>query len=560
MSCLRTLVCVAFALTLAQHAFAADDQMPPPGYLPGHRERESIGLSPHVPGEQSLLPGGLMPQFGAPLMPNEGAKFDFHGYLQAGGRLGLGKRQHANDDQSSLTLHGDPVVPRGNVFENTNTVPYTWAELRFSYSLPTVTANVSLAAWSLAESMQAAGSYQPNAELWIRDAFLSYVPRGLGPLKLTANIGVFEDRYGALAQYSNGMYGTPLIATLEGVGETISASLPVGGGLSLNLEQGLKSSLGRPPPDMPTGPSNNWQKPWEGQTFVNHLHAGFNYKDMIQPSVHFLSAMARDDQADQVPLGSLRAGYQLFGENQIYAVQTDPKITRLDHADASLNVVAADVRLNLKRWGYFYGGFSRASADHIRSLSAVIKLLYAGGGRDLMDRYFGRDNDRGRGTLTLIGAQYDIGLGELLRWQLLHSEFWGEGPDLKLSLSGLYAHISSDDPAHDGEDKYKYGIEATYSMLSWLALSGRYDHAVPYAHKPKAPLYQHQNDNSYSVLTAKFVFRSDWLAREALTLQYSHYIYRSHFHLVSLNAGGQISGQSDEPDQHVLALYGTLWW
>ena len=38
---------------------------------------------------------------------------------------------------------------------------------------------------------------------------------------------------------------------------------------------------------------------------------------------------------------------------------------------------------------------------------------------------------------------------------------------------------------------------------------------------PKVPLYARQNDNSYSVLTARAVLRSDWQAREALTLQNS---------------------------------------
>ena len=64
-----------------------EEKMPPTGYLPGHVEREGIGLSPHVPGMQSALPGGLTPSVGAPLRPDEGTKFDFHGYLQAGGRV-----------------------------------------------------------------------------------------------------------------------------------------------------------------------------------------------------------------------------------------------------------------------------------------------------------------------------------------------------------------------------------------------------------------------------------------------------------------------------------------
>jgi len=242
-----------------------EDKMPPPGYLPGHREREGIGLSPHVPGQQSALPGGLTPSFGAPVRPLEGSKLDFHGYVQAGGRAGLGTRKDPTSDQASSTWHGDPVVPRGNVFENTNTIPYTWAELRFSYAQPQVTATVSIGAWALSESMQAAGSFMPNAQYWIRDAFMTYVPKGFGKVKLSWTVGVFEDRYGAMAEYGNGAYGTPLVASLPGVGDNLFVSVPLSDSLKLELERGFKTGMARAPIDIPTGPSNNWQKPWEGK-------------------------------------------------------------------------------------------------------------------------------------------------------------------------------------------------------------------------------------------------------------------------------------------------------
>ncbi|MGC4095014.1 MAG: hypothetical protein QM756_45270 [Polyangiaceae bacterium] len=530
-----------------------EDKMPPPGYLPGHQQREGIGLSPHVPGMQSALPGGLTPSFGAPLRPAEGAKFDFHGYAQAGGRVSFGKRPSATDEQHDTAWHGDPVVPRGNVFENTNTIPYTWAELRFSYSLPQVQATVSIGAWSLSQSMSAANSYMPNAQYWIRDAYMTYTPKGLGKVKLSWTLGVYEERYGAMAEYSNGAYGAPLVASLPGVGETLSVSVPLVQDWKLELEHGLKTTLSRAPVDIPTGPANNWQKPWEGQTIASHGHLGLNYKDTVRPTFHIVQALASDDQADQVPLGSLRVGYAGYsGEGP-----NTNESAALDHADGSLRVVAADVRLALKRFGHFYGGVSHTSLEHARSLNNVVQVLYAGGGRDLMDRYIGRNNRDGRGTLLVAGGQYDISLGELLRYP---DEFWGEGPDLKLSLFGMYAHITSEDPARDGEDKYKFGAEGTYSMLPWLAGALRLDRAVPYAHAAKEPIYKGQNDNSYSVVTLKAVFRSDWQAREALTLQYSRYFYRSNFHLVGLNAGGQISTQSSEPDQNVLALFGTLWW
>jgi hypothetical protein len=525
---------------------------PPPGYVPGHGGRVGIGLSPHAPGMQSVLPGGLMPAFGAPLEPKAGGRLDFTGYLQAGGRVAFNTRQNAHAGQGKTLWHGDPIVPRGNVFENTNNVPYSWAELRFSYSIPGVTSTVSLGAWQFSETMKAAGSFMPNAQLWVRDAFLSYTPRGLDPVRLNWKVGVYEDRYGAMAEYSTGQYGAPIVATIAGVGETLSIGVPLGEALELELEHGIKTNMTRPPADIPTGPPNNWPTPWEGQTFVNHAHVALDVrKGFIKPALHYIEAVARDDQGDLVPLGNLRAG------NQSYEGGIPEEYPALDHADGSLRVLGADVRFAMKRFGYLVVGASHTTAEHIRTVNGVVQILNSGGGRDLMDRYFGRNNDQGRGTLFLAGLEYNVSLGELLRYP---EEFYGEGPDLKLSIFGQLAHITADDPARDGEDKYKFGVEGTYTPLPWLAAAGRIDRAVPYVSRPKVLLYPDQNDNAFSVFTLKAIFRSDWQARETLTFQYSRFAYREDFHLVQLNSGSQVSNQTDQPDQNLLALYGTLWW
>ncbi|HEY3493682.1 MAG TPA: hypothetical protein VGK73_03305, partial [Polyangiaceae bacterium] len=548
--------------------------MPPVGFVAGHADRFGLGLSPHAPGQPSVLPSGVMPSFGAPLRPAEGGRFDFHGYLQAGGRASFNSRSNPGRGQRELVWHGDPVVPRGNVFENTNNVPYTWAELRFLYSTPVLTSTVTLGAWDLSQAMQASGSFTPNAQLWVRDAFLTYAPKGLGPVELSVNVGVYEDRYGWMEQYSSGAYGAPLIATIPGVGETISVAFPLGKDFRVQLEQGIKSSLFRVPADIPTGPDNNWPKPWEGQTFVHHGHVGLDYKNgLVNPALHYISALSRDDQGDQVALGSMRATYHEYQGGLAEELERPD----LDHADGSLDVLAADVRFALRRFGFLYLGVSHVSAEYLRSVAGVVQILNAGGGRDLMDRYFGRNNPDARGTLLLAGGEYQVSLGELLRYP---DEYWGEGPDLKLSLFGLYARITSDDPARDQESKYKFGLEGTYSALPWLAASGRIDRSVPYATKPdlkqyaetpifpycdkeggdevdtgpgayRCYLYPDQNDNAFTVLTAKIILRSDWTARETLTLQYSKYFYRDNFHLVNLNSGGQVSNNTDQPDQHL---------
>ncbi|HEY2409190.1 MAG TPA: hypothetical protein VGI10_24465 [Polyangiaceae bacterium] len=526
---------------------ASDDEgMPPPGYLPGHREEVGLGLSPHVPEDQSILPGGIAPAPGAPLRPNEGAKFDFQGHVQAGGRAGFNARANRTGDQSSEAWHGTPMVPGGNGFENTNTVPYSWAELRFSYSTPHVRATVSLASSYYTESSIDSGTFLPNQELAFREAFLQYNPADLGKLKLEIKVGAFEDRYGGMGQYDSGRYGAPLIATIRGAGETTAARFPLADRLKLVLEHGIKANLDRPPAGLPSGPANNWPKPWESTTIVNHSHIGFDYDGVIMPSFHWIETIARDDQGDNVDEGSLRAGYR---------AGTD--IPGLSHADASMRILAADVRLNLRRWGYLYAGASHVDIKHARVLSGVIGVLNVAWGRDLMDRYIGRNNDQGNGKITLIGAQYDVGLGELLRYP---GEFWGDGPDLHASIYGVYAHVNSPDQARNGENELKFGTEETYQPLSWLALGTRFDHAIPYMNRPKAALYPGQNDNSFSVYTLKTILRSDWQSRETLTIQYSRYAYRSNFHLLTVTAAGNAFNVRSSPDENLLAIFGTLWW
>jgi hypothetical protein len=436
------------------------------------------------------------------------------------------------------------------VFENVNVIPYTWAELRFGYSTPVLTGTVSLGAWSLVQSQDAAGSFAPNSQLWFRDAFLTYVPKWSSKIKLSWKVGVYEDRYGAMAEYSTGQYGAPLIATIPGVGETLSGVIPLFDKLDLKLEHSFKGTFDRTPSNIPAGPDNNWPKPWEGETYVSHLHAGLDWKGTVQPTFHWIAATARDNLGDNVALGNLRAGYQSY-TGGIPVTRPD-----LDHADGSLQVFAGDIRFALKRFGYLYGGASYVSVDHVRTISNVVQVLNAGGGRDLMDRYFGRNNDMGRGTLLLAGGEYSLNLGQLVR----SGDFWGEGPDLKLTLYGMYARITSDDPSRDGEQKYKFGAEGVYSFLSWLAVSGRVDRSVPYVDRPRVPIYFGQNDNSFSVLTLKALIRSHWLAHEALTVQYSRFVYRENFHLVTLNAGGQVSNVTSAPDTDVVAIYGSLWW
>ncbi len=505
----------------------ANEAMPPPGYLPGSREHVGLGLSPHAPEQRSVLPGGVTPAFGAPLAPAAGGHLELHGYLQAGIRAGIGERENVADSgQSRTTLHGDPVVPgAGGYFEATNTVPGPWAELDFSCVTPAVTGTIKIGAWNLSESMASSSYFQPPAQLWVNDAYLAYHPAAFGPLSINWNVGVFPDRYGAMAQFSEGQYGASIIGSIYGIGETLSARYELSQHFALEAEHGFKGDLARAPIGILPGGENDFARPYEGSTLVHHAHLGFDFRGLLRPAVHYISAFSQDDLYDNV-------------DDPDY----DPDPPK---ADGSIGIIGADVRIDARRFGYLYLGGSRMDATHSRSVSNIVTVLNAGSGKDLMERYFGPNSD-GSGKLTLIGGQYSVSLGTLLRYP---DEFWGEGPDLQLTLFGLYGHVSSVEDAYDDVDKYKLGGELTYGMLSWLAASARFDRAVPDADR---------TSSAFSVITTKAIFRSDWQTTASLTLQYSRFLYGSNVELKGDNRlQNTLSGM---PDEHVLAVYGTMWW
>src|SRR5262249_15907024 len=96
--------------------------------------------------------------------------------------------------------------------------------------------------------------------------------------------------------------------------------------------------------------------------------------------------------------------------------------------------------------------------------------------------------------------------------------FWGQGPDVLLSAFGMFNHVRSTDPAADGINKLKWGAEATYTPLSWFALSGRYDLVNP---------DMMNSQQSFSLISPPLIFRTSFVSHEQGVLGYSHYFYGS---------------------------------
>jgi len=530
------------ALPEAKVAAPTEDERREPGYMPGYRRDAQISLPATSLQFSTILPTGISPQSTAVSPSSHEFKMQFSGYLQGGLRAGIGHRDNANSQQHSMTLHADPVVAGASYgwFDHTNVVPGPWAQLNFKYGNDVVSANAVIGAWGTTEAMNAGGNYMPNVQQWFTDAYLAYTPK-VAPINLTVKAGVYRERYGSMGQYTDGVYGVPTIAVINGVGSTTTIELPFEGDFTVRAEAGLKGTFNRAMPGLVPDGSNENARPIEGSTYAAHGHLGFGYKD-IWPTFHIIHAFSQDDRSDN------------------YDDPSTPTYDPQTRKDGTLDVVGVDLKYVGGRFGHFVASTEHVSGKNMTSMSNLVQILYSGTGRDFNERYWGYYSN-GTGTLSIAALQYTLSLGTLLRYP---EEFWGDAPDLIVSVFGIYAHSTSaaamppgmipalrnaDNYGLGNRDMLKSGVETLYSVASWLAIGDRFDWVAPALG---------DSTKSYEVLTQKLVIRSDWMAREALILQYSGWILGDN---VKVNGDNRLMNYtSAKPDQHMLAIYGTMWW
>jgi hypothetical protein len=482
----------------------------------------ALGLPPSHP-QAGPLAGGITPAFHR--APTDAAdwRFDFHGFLMVPLRAGIGKRPNATADQSSTTLHAPPVVPDyEDSFNYTGTVPQSHVQLAFSYGNKIVTGNISIVS-----KQPKTGSSYFDAPLnpGIVDAYLNFNLADLmRNARFDVNVGAFTSRYGAMGEYDQGRYGTPVIARINGIGETIGATFAFGK-LSLMLEQGIHGQADKAWNGIEPEWSNDFADEQTGASWVSHFHAGIGYDGLVSLGGHYMTAWTQDDRATQ---------------NGV--------------AEGRLDILGADLRLTLGRFGHFYVAGAQHTADRTRTLSRVIEVLNTKGGPGLIQNYLGPDSG-GTGKMLTLAAQYDLSVASLLYYP---REFTGESPDLVLSLFGMQTQVDSDDktvdtlkkaPAWDGVTKRKFGAEASYSVLPWVALSARFDHVAPDADFA---------DKSFSQISPRVLLRTGWNARDQVALQYTRFFYGN---LATVRDGyPPTDSVTTIPDPQMFAITASMWW
>jgi hypothetical protein len=443
-------------------------------------------------------------------------KLDFHGFLRIPAESGF---EHGK-------MHSPPHTPDFNYtdWSYTNNMGGPWTEMWFTYGDKTVSASVVLEAYDIAEA-----SYKNlQAQLGIAQSFITLnFPTLLGEKGgLTVNAGAFVGRYGMAGRYDAGTYDTYLFGATHAAGETAALTYRLTDRLQLDLEHGIGAKLDIAPlvpglPDVPYLPYPGDVQ--QGSTFLHHVHLSFTLDNKLTLAFHDLYAFTKDSENAGEP-------------------------------DGSIHVFGAELKLWESIYGQAYLGFARMVTDNPLRVAGVIETAHSFEGWEIRDNYFAKDEDSeatGTGKVDTVLFEYNFSLATLL-WA--PEEFWGQAPDIVVSLFGMYNHVQSDDPAFAGtpdnqrgkagEQKLKMGGSVTYSWKKWLAFQGRYDLVQPNLH---------DNTQSFQVISPSVIFSSRFASNEQIILQYSHYVNGKNVH-------GGYPYEALPPDQNSFRIAAVMWW
>lgn len=471
----------------------------------------------------SALAGGPVPD------SDDEWKFDYHGYMRAPMRIGIGERANAKTNQSVTTL-STPMIPTDQYidWQYTQSAPRSTAEMFFSYGNSIVRGVASIQAFRLSDST----FIDPTLQSGVTLAWVEITPDLsdlVEDLRMNAKVGSFWSRYGGAGQYDAGAYETFVIGRTHTVGQNIRLEYDYN-----DFVWFFEEGFGTKQPD--PSPFHNIKF-----TLVGHAHLGFNWDQFLDVGLHYMHAWTQEpdheciSDEDEILQNNPEdpAGLPLFAryaEAPVGACKHDkvPVTTetynqmRSDSPDGSLQVIGADFVFNTSMAGRLFVGASHIIAKHAVTVAPAIEVLHAFGGgffksgvthqylnqRDQWDASY--DSTRGKdgnGTISTLAFQWDLSIASLIELP----------QQLDLTAFGMLNLIKSrDDDDLANISKLKYGADLVWGPLSWFAAGFRFDRLQPRSDIP---------EQSFTVLAPRLIFRSDFATHEEITIGYARYLY-----------------------------------
>jgi len=476
-------------------------------------------------------------------------KFEYHGYIRAPMRVGMGKRDSKASgkeflpngqpvDQSTTTLHS-PIIP-DDQYLSWQSSPHNktdWAELFLSYGNAFAKGTVSIQGYNFADAAWS----NPTTQLGIADGYVDLTPdMGYENMRLSLRVGAFSNKYGSAGKYDAGEYDTYMFGRIHNAGEALHVDFDLDENNSFWAEQGV--GFRKPDPNQ----YNNSRF-----TMLHHEHIGFKHTEAMQFTAHYLSSWTQEEVRSYDPGVPVDAS----GASKPYQVPRPAATSIAFVPDGKMWVAGVDARFDLSAFGYFYAAYSHVGLSNAVTVARAIEVIHSSGGGEfglgVVDNYLGpscvstqlgttsdtlhgrayypqppgdfdpsRPCSMGNGKVDTLLAQYEFSLTNFLQQSQGGQKFWGDGQDLYLKLYGMYNLVHSDyKPASNPDGvttKLKFGADLSASIFPWLSAAVRFDRLQP---NNKVP------EQSFAILSPRLVFKSNWNTHEAITLQYSRYMY-----------------------------------
>lgn len=464
--------------------------------------------------------------------------FGFHGYFRAPIRVGMNERPRnevlGEDDPGSDTTFHEPLIPDDQTlsFQHTIHNRRSLADLYFSFGNALVNGVVNLRAENLTEG----GWSEPAMQLGINQAYLDFTPDlGNDALHLRWRVGAISDSYGMAGRYDTGEYDTYLFGRTHVMGETLRVDYDLNELVTLRIEHGI----GTKRPHASEFAHSRF-------TLLNHGHVGLTYDRKYELGLHFLQSFAQEE-------------WRPYDLNR----GSGPQYSRNGLPDGSLWVAGVEGRADLGPFGYLYAGFSHINAENALTVAPAIEVLHAQGGGEFgygvvgnyldspgcmwvpgtaptrMDALTGNPVgpdpngcSDGNGSVNAIMGQYEFGLANLLEQSEGGRSVSPEHEDVRLTLYGMVAMVKSEardtsaitglfdvEPAAPGDyetTKIKFGADVLVQATPSISPGLRFDQVSPDGNF---------SEQAFGVVSPRIEFKSNWVSRERITLQYSRYFY-----------------------------------